>query len=101
MFDLDGNYRSVFLHSQFETREKIQPQQLINFLYLFFARFVGSSRQFQPDEQRLLFGPLRRHNEIVREQDRSGMIIRSKIAILLLGRIGKRMALRSNLWIVL
>lgn len=101
VINLDDSYPSIFLHSQFGMREKIRPQQLVGLLYPFIARFVGSSQQFQPDEQRLLFGPLRRHNEIVREQDRFGQIadICSKIAIPPLGSHWYA-ALRSNLWIV-
>jgi hypothetical protein len=89
VINLDDSYRSVFLHSQFGMREKIRPQQLVGLLYPFIARFVGSSQQFQPDEQRLLFGPLRRHNEIVREQDRL-RIFAPKSQFLLLDLIGMR-----------
>lgn len=90
VINLDDSYPSVFLHSQFGMREKIRPQQLVGLLlYPFIARFVGSSEQFQPDEQRLLFGPLRRHNEIVREQDRL-RIFAPKSQFLLLDLIGMR-----------
>ena len=89
VINLDDSYPSVFLHSQFGMREKIRPQQLVGLLYPFIARFVGSSQQFQPDEQRLLFGPLRRHNEIVREQDRL-RIFAPKSQFLLLDLIGMR-----------
>ena len=96
VFNLDDNCCSVSLHSQFGMRERIRPQQLVGLLYPFIAKFVGSAQQFQP-EQRLLFG-LRRHNEIVREQDRLRLFA---LQFLLLDRIGMRMALGSNLWIVL